>query len=158
MTSSYACYYNYQNALPTNVIKRMVYWQSSLHFSGFLIEFQGFLVNGEQGIFQSGMKMTIFYQIVHSAFWQLYQQVLVDVIQRMGDRLQSCPYCALAKKVCKSVHFSGIWPNYNKRTYYTTSKSTLITYIISSFRAVVRMFCNCSSFYVAFDGKVILYL
>ena len=33
-----------------NVIKRMIHWQSILHFSGFLIKFQSFLANGVLGM------------------------------------------------------------------------------------------------------------
>ena len=38
-------------SLSNIVIKLIVYWQSIVYFSGFLIEFQSFLVNGVLGIF-----------------------------------------------------------------------------------------------------------
>ena len=38
-------------SLSYNRIKLLVYWQSILHFRGFLIDFQGFLVNGVLGMF-----------------------------------------------------------------------------------------------------------
>ena len=37
--------------LSNNVIRCTVYWQSTLHFSGFLIEFQSFLMNGVLELF-----------------------------------------------------------------------------------------------------------
>ena len=62
----YIAYY-----LSKNVIKRMVYWQSILHFSGFLIKFQSFPMIGVLGMFKSRIKMTIFSQIIRDAFWEL---------------------------------------------------------------------------------------
>ena len=65
LPESIACY------LSNNVIKLMVYWQSILHFSGFLFEFQSFLVDSVSRMFLSGMNVTIFLQLVRSAFWEL---------------------------------------------------------------------------------------
>ena len=64
MTSFYACYYNYQNALRIiSQIKSLSVWvyrQSILHFSGFPVKFQSLLVNAVLIVFKSRMKMTIF--------------------------------------------------------------------------------------------------
>ena len=38
-------------SLSNNTILRLVYWQSTLHFSGILIEFQSFLMDGVLGMF-----------------------------------------------------------------------------------------------------------
>ena len=37
--------------MSNHIVKRMVYWQSTLQFNGFPMEFQSSLVNGVLGLF-----------------------------------------------------------------------------------------------------------